>query len=266
MLLTLAARSLRSLVGDNGGGSMSLLDVPDFSIRELQLRGINVPSSMLSGWSLEDLDRLRDRGDKAGCPCLVLIEETPLPFASSDLDEVQAAADRVRRLAVAANRLGCNALAIRCEGPDTRDAFEQAAGEIKHVMPPVERLELNLLIGPHRGLTQRPDRLTELVKRIGGFRIGSLPDFGHAAATGDLVDALRKLAPYAGAVHATVQGFDASGAHRGFDLAEAVAAIRSVGFLNTLAIDYVGQGDAVDDIEKARRILQQAIEADVATT
>ena len=75
MLLTLAARSLRTVVAANGEGSMSLLDVPDFSIQQLNLRGINVPSSMLSGWSLEDLDRLRDRGDKAGCPCLVLVED-----------------------------------------------------------------------------------------------------------------------------------------------------------------------------------------------
>ena len=117
------------------------------------------------------------------------------------------AAERVRRLAVAANRLGCNALAIRCDARDTDEAFDQTAVELKDVMPAVERLELNLLIAPHTGLTGQTDRLTDLLKRIGGFRIGSLPDFGHAAESGDLVDALRKLAPYAGAVHAHGGGF-----------------------------------------------------------
>jgi hypothetical protein len=262
MLLTLAARSLRTLVTGNGGDGLALVDVPDFSMRTLQLRGINVPSSMLAGWSLEDLDQLRDRADKAGCPCLVLIEDQPLRLAGPSIEDIEAAADRIRRLAVGANRLGCNALAIRCEAPDTDDAFDQTVGEIKAVMPAVERMELNLLIASHEGLTASPERLTELLKRIGGFRIGSLPDFGHAAASGDLVDALRKLAPYAGAVHATVQGFNKKGVHESYDLAKGVAAIRSVGFLNTLAIDYVGTGDAVDNIEKARTILQQAIESD----
>ena len=264
MLLTLAARSLHTIVSANGEGSMSLLDVPDFSIRELNLRGMNVPSSMLAGWSLDDLDQLRDRGDKAGCPCLVLVEDTPLCFASADEEKVDASSERVRRLAVAANRLGCNALAIRCEAPDTEEAFDQVAVEIKDVMPAVERLELNLLIAPHDGLTCQTDRLTDLLKRIGGFRIGSLPNFGHAADSGDLVEALRKLAPYAGAVHATVEGFDKKGRHEKFDLAEGVAAIRSVGFLNTLAIDYVGTGDAVANIEQARTMLMKAIEADSA--
>jgi sugar phosphate isomerase/epimerase len=219
---------------------------------------------MLAGWSLENLDELRDRGDKAGCPCLVLIEDTPLPFASADHREADRSAERVQRLAVAANRLGCNALAVRCDAPDTDEAFEQTAFQIKDVMPAVERLELNLLIAPHVGLTRHTDRLTDLLKRIGGFRIGSLPDFGHAAETGDLVETLRKLAPYAGAVHATVHGFDKKGLHEKFDLAEGVAAIRSVGFLNTLAIDYVGTGDAVANIELARAALQKAIEADSA--
>ncbi len=260
MLLTLAARSLRDLVQANGEGSITLLDLPDFSIRELQLRGMNVPSSMLAGWSLEGLDRLRDRGDKAGCPCLVLIEDLPLPLGSADPSEQKAASERLRRVAVAANRLGCNALAVRCEAPDTAEHFERTAVQLKRAMPSIERLELNLLVAPHAGLTQRPDRLTDLLKRIGGFRIGSLPDFGHAASCGDLVEALRKLAPYAGAVHATVEGFDKQGQHRRFDLGRAVAAIRSVGFVNTLAIDYVGKGDAVAAIERARVLLQAAID------
>ncbi len=63
MLLTLAARSLRSLVSPNGEGSLSLLDLPGFTIREFQLRGMNIAASMLAGRSLEYLDTLRDQGD-----------------------------------------------------------------------------------------------------------------------------------------------------------------------------------------------------------
>ena len=262
ILLTLATSSLRKLVASGGEKSLSLLDVPDFVTRELQLRGLNLPSSMLAGWSLTDLDALRDRGDKAGCPCLVLIEDKPLQFADPQPEVREAAAERASRVVVAANRLGCNALALQCEAPNTDEAFDMAAAELKSFMPPVERFELNLLIAPCVGLTETPDRLTDLLKRIGGFRIGSLPDFAHAAASGDLVEALRKLTPYAGGVHATVEGFTRKGTHKSYDLAQGVAAIRSVGFVNTLAIDYVGNGDPVPNIEMARTILQEAIDAE----
>ncbi|MHC4910100.1 MAG: sugar phosphate isomerase/epimerase family protein [Planctomycetota bacterium] len=261
MLLTLSANSLRSLDSADGSGRLSLLDMPAYAISQLELRGLNIPASMLAGWNLQDLDKLRDSADKAGCPCLVLVEDTPLKFGSKRAKIRSDAADRVEKLAVAANRLGCNALAMGIEAKDDDDSFELVADEIRRVMPRVERLELNVLLVPGEGLTADPARLTELIKRIGGFRIGSLPTFGHAATTGDPVEALRKLAPYAGAVHATITGFE-KGKHVGFDLDQCIQAIRSVGFVNTVAIEYIGDGDPVATIDQARQVLQAAIDDD----
>lgn len=267
MLLTLATGSLARLIGLGGGGSgngsVQPLDLPQYAITHLQLRGLNVPASLLSGWPLEQIDRLRDRADKAGCPCLVLVEDAPLAIGSGDEDEQDAAAERIRRLATAAHRLGCNAIGVCCVGEDNDETFDRTAEAVRSVMREVERMELNLLLAPHEGLTYEPDRLTELIKRIGGFRIGSLPSFGHAAETKDPIHTLRQLAPYAGAIHATVSDFTKAGKHKTYDLAEYVQAIRSVGFVNTLAIDYIGDGDAAESIDLARRALEAAIEEDV---
>lgn len=269
MLLTLATRAFAGRVSctaptsgrtSRSGGRRTLLDLPEFAISQLGLRGLNLPASMLSGWSLEDLDRLRDRADKAGCPCLVLVEDKPLPLGSNRTRDRDDARERISRLAAGAHRLGCNALSIMCRADDSEASFERVAAEVKKSMTSVERLELNLLLSPTEGLTHDPDRLTELIKKVGGFRIGSLPTFGHAAATGDPVATLRKLAPYAGAIHATIVGFDEAGAHRDYDLVACVQAIRSVGFVNTLAIDYVGEGDPGEDVERARQLLEAAIE------
>jgi len=264
MLLTLSAGSLRSRLAKPGKNGMTVFDLPAFTIKELKLHGLNLEASMLQKWTLQDLDRLRDCADKVACPCLVLVEDTALRLADPEYKVRQAAADRILRLAVAANRLGCNALGIHCEAPDTADALDLAADELKEIMPAVERLEINVLIAPHPGLTQTTEKLTTLIKRVGGFRIGSLPSFGAAAELGDgnPTECLRKLAPYAGAIHATVEGFNKKGVHKGFDLATCVKAIRSVGFLNTLAIDYVGKDDPVANIEMARDLLQAAIDSE----
>jgi len=265
MLLTLSAGSLRRRLnrnGEEGEAELSILDVPAFTIRELKLHGLNVPASLLAKWSLTDLDRLRDRADKAACPCLVLIEDTPLLLGDPESAVRAEAADRVRRLAVAANRLGCNAVGLQCQAADNDDAFDLAADELRDLMPAVERLELNILLTPHPGLTESTERLTSLIKRIGGFRIGSLPTFAAAAAAGagNPTESLRKLAPYAGAIHASIEGFTKKGVHKGYDLGACVSAIRSVGFLNTLAIDYLGDEDPVPIIEQARDVLQAAID------
>jgi sugar phosphate isomerase/epimerase len=265
MLLTLATRSLRALTTAKSGTSrMSLLDIPDYAQRHLKLRGINLFASELAGWPLSRLDRLRDKADKAGCPCLVLVEDQPLSFAHPDAEEIEKATDRVERLVVAATRLGCNALAISCESVDDEDAFEATADEIRTLMPIIERNELNLLISPNGGLTLSAERLTELIKRIGGFRIGSLPSFGHAAQSGSIEQTLRKLAPYAGSIHATVMDFNKKGKHDKFDLNLCVECIRAVGFVNTLAIDFQGKGDPLEAIKLARDTLQEAIDNEPA--
>lgn len=264
MLLTLSAGSFGKRIGHDGDNGMGMLDLPAFTIKHLRLHGLNLPASMLAGWSLDELETLRDRADKAACPCLVLIEDTPLHLAHDDQRQRRLAADRVGRLAVAANRLGCNAVAVQCDAPDTPEALELIADQIKALMPAVERLELNVLIAPYAGLTQTAGKLTALIKRIGGFRIGSLPSFAAAAhaGDGDPTEGLRKLAPYAGAIHATIEGFSKKGVHKSYDLAACVSAIRNVGFLNTLAIDYTGSGDPVPNIEMARDILQKAIDSE----
>jgi len=262
MLLTLTSGSMRHRLGKNGEGGLSVLDLPAFTIKQLKLHGLNLSAATLAGWTLEDLDKLRDRADKAACPCLVLVEDLPLALGSEELKTRQLATQRVKKLAVAANRLGCSSIGLRIDALDAPEAFEEVADDIRAMMPQVERLELNILLAPHEGLTHTSERLTALIKRIGGFRIGSLPSFAAASAAGDPIEHLRKLAPYAGAIHASIDGFNKKGAHKGCDLAQCVNAIRSVGFLNTLAIDYTGAGDPVPHIEKARDILQKAIDSE----
>lgn len=268
-----ASRSGRTASATRGAGPVAIdrervLEMPAFTMRDLELRGLFLPAAWLAGWTVEQLDELRERADKSGCPCLVLMEEAPLSFGSLRPAESDMAADRLRRLAFAANRLGCNAIGISVGAEDTDDAFDIAAQQVKATMRTFERLEVNVLLMPAPGLTFRPDRLTELIKRIGGFRIGSLPSFGHAVSTGDVEGTLRKLAPYAGAMLATI-GTPARGGKRQAkaaepeavpDLAACVRTIRSVGFVNTLAIDYVGSGDAIPALVEARDVLQAVID------
>lgn len=262
LLLTLTTASLRSLLDPKAEPARTLLDVPEFVINTLELRGLNINASQLTGWSVEQLDELRDRADKAACPCLVLFEEEPLPFGEEDDATIIACNDRVERLAFAAHRLGCNSLALRCAGADSDERLEQTAEQLKGLMAGIEHLELNLLLAPSEGMTADPDRLTELIKQVGGFRIGAMPLFGRGAKEEEDLEHLRKLAPYAGAIQVTVQDFTTRRRHKGYDLAASIETIRKVGYMNTVTIDYVGDGDPSRDIGSARDEMQAAIEAE----
>jgi sugar phosphate isomerase/epimerase len=225
---------------------------------------------MLKGFALTDVERFRDEADRAHCPVLLLTEETPINFAVRGTPEWAASLERLRRLGTAASRLGCPAVAIRAQSPDTEEAFESTSTGVKVALKELDKFDLSLLLTPHEGLTFDAGRLTDLIKKIGGFRIGSYPSFAHAHASGDLEKTLRKLAPYAPAIAASVRGFDKEGVHDGFSLEACVESIRSVGYGNTLALDFVGKGDGdkkgskkaasvdiVAELDTARKQLQE---------
>jgi len=268
MLLTLSARTFARQMNldpkatPGREGLHCLHDLPQFATKELDLRGLNIHASLLAGWAPADLDRLRDRADKAGCPCLVLIEDSPLPLADPDPKRRGGAADRIRRLATAAHRLGCSSICVACEGADSQDVFDQLLAEFKATMPSIERMEINVLLAPAPGLTKKAERLTDLIKKIGGFRIGSLPSFQHAAESGDMVGTLRRLAPYAGTIQASISQIAKDGTHPAYDLGACVEAIKSVGFVNTLAIEYLGKEDPRWTVQQARTLLSAIIGTD----
>ncbi|MDG2095176.1 MAG: TIM barrel protein [Phycisphaerales bacterium] len=261
LLLTLSTSSLIGLFEQPEKGPDSLLDVPRFAMEHLQLRGLYLEASSLSGWSIKELDRLRDRADKAGCPCLVLADDELLDLASTDEDIAQQAVDLIERLAMAANRLGCNSIAIQCADVDGEEGIERATAVLRGMMASIERLELNLLLRPTTGLLATPDGLTDLVKRVGGFRIGVLPTYGIGSDLESEIEHLRKLAPYAGAMIFQVQAYRGKAGHKGIDLVSGIQTLKKVGYASTVAIEYVGK-DPLKDVDKAREELQAAIEAE----
>ncbi len=256
MLLILSAISLQRRL-ESGSPRLTLLDLPRFAHEQLGLNGLLLPTSMLAGADAELVDRLRDSADKAGCPCLVLVESTPQPLGQDD-DASEAAVERMLRVMQAASRLGCSAAGLPIEAKDDEDSLSLASENCRRLLERADRLELNLLISPRKGLTETPERLALLMKKIGGFRVGSLPDFEAATKSDDAQDYLRRVTPYASAVLGATQGFT-SGKHKSYDLKPLVESIVSVGFDGSLAIEHRGSGDPVEGLKAAREAMMELL-------
>ncbi len=262
MLLTLSAHALRSLISGDAP-KVPLVELPSFVMREFELHGLHVSTDMFRGWSLERIDRLRDQADKVGCPCLLLHERTPQPIGADDIDAAEAALDRMERVLRVAHRLGCSGVAMALDDAGAgEDELEDIGDGLRDVVQRAERLELNLLVAPGEGITSTPEQLTGLIRKVGGFRIGSFPSFLRAAASGDIAGYLRGVTPYASAVSAATGPFDASGAHDAFDLAECIEAIRAVGYEGTLALEPNTEGgDPVAQVHACKAALEELLEA-----
>ena len=259
MLIALSAGSLKGLL-TRAKNPLSLWDLPEYAREELDLRGLSLPTDMLAGRTPADLDRIRDRADRVGCPCLMLVETDPLDLAGADARQA-AAMERLRKLATAANRIGCAFVGLKLKDIGTPAQMDRAAQGLRVALTEMDRWEVNLLLQPHGGVLEKGEPLVELVKKVGGFRIGALPSFQHAFESGRMTDTLRKLAPYAQAMLAQVRGFNAKGEHVDWAFEPCIETLRAVGYGNMLALDWAGKGDGLKSLLRARDVLREALAA-----
>lgn len=213
MLLTLNASCLRSQLVPAAGSApaLALSDLPQYTREVLGLGGLNLTTDLLVGADRRKLEQLRERADRAGCPCLLLIEAEPQKLAATDAATAEAVIGRMLRVIEAAQILSCTAAALRITADDSDAALQLVWPRLRKIVDRAERLELNLLVSPMKGLTSKAERVTDMIKKVGGFRIGTLPDFQFAfestGSTEGAVTFLRRITPYASVVMASTTDF-----------------------------------------------------------
>lgn len=265
MLLTLTVNSLRALAkpGQKTRPVGTLFDLPQYVREHLGLHGLNLSTALLAGSTRATLDRLRERADQARCACLLVLEGVAQPLGDPDERVAAGGVERLRKVVQAAHLLGCSAAVIRLNGPDTPEVFRRTIDRLRRVVEHAARLELNVLIWPTEGLTLTPERVTEMIKKAGGFRVGTFPDFETAAKWPDSGEYLRRLTPYAGGISATTLTFVESRQgvvrHEPYDLAPLVQAVCAVGYDGMLAVDYRGAGEATVGIIRSRDMLERLL-------
>ncbi len=297
MMFSLNVNSIRDVLKRKGKRALAVVDLPKYTHEHLGLRALNLSTDLLKGMGQSDLERIRDNGDKCGCTCLLLSEPTPLLLADPKEAVGDQGVERMTRVIKAASLLGCNAVSLSIKSKDSEQAFDLAVFRMRQILDVADKIDINVLISPMAGLTSDPDRVSDMVKGIGGFRIGTNPDFSQAMESGDPVAYLRRLTPYATVVNASTLGFedpepvgdgadDGAGllkkadgltgldalaaeleamdadlppVHVGYDLLPLVGAIKAVGFDGNIALDYRGGGDGTLGVLQSRDAIESAL-------
>lgn len=207
MLFSLNVNSIRDALKRRGAKALSVEDLPRYAQEQTGLHAMTMATDLLAGATRDTLTRIRENGDRVGCACLLLSQTEPLAFGDPRPKMGDEVVLRMTKVVEAASLLGCNSASLAITAKDDDDTLELVASRMRRVLERADRLEIMVLIRPDKGLTQDAERLTELVKVIGGFRIGTMPDFEAAVASGDPVHYLKRLTPYASVVNASTLGF-----------------------------------------------------------
>lgn len=207
MLFSLNINSVRDVLKKRGAKALAIEDAPRYIQEQTGLNAMTMATDLLAGASRDSLTRIRENGDRVGCACLLLSQTEPLALGDPRKKTGEDAVIRMTKVVEAASLLGCNSASLAITAKDTDETMTLVAQRMRQVLERADRLEIMVLIRPEKGLTEDAERLTELVKTIGGFRVGTMPDFESAVASGDPVHYLKRLTPYASVVNASTLGF-----------------------------------------------------------
>ncbi|RMD63262.1 MAG: sugar phosphate isomerase/epimerase [Planctomycetota bacterium] len=263
MLRLLSTRSYAERIADASSG-VTLLDLPRFARERFAFRGLCVSTEQLAGADEQTLLALREAGDKASCPTLALQEPAPLALAGLDVARAEEAQRRLLRVVRAAHLLGCSSLIVRLAPPEEEagaDAtLDRLAARLRSCVEAAERLELNLLLAPTSGIFASSEGLSETIKKVGGFRMGSAPDFEAAAQAEDPADAVRQLTPYASCVIVSSLEFTPRGRHKAYDIVAMVRSLLELGYDGPIVIEHRGGGDPDKAVTHALACVDAALE------
>ena len=99
--------------------------------------------------------------------------------------------------------------------------------------------------------SEHPDALVRIFKAVKSDYLGALPDFGNFPDEEARLKGLPMLFPYAKTVcHAKGLEFDGTGKESKFDFRKCVEISKQAGYKGVYSIEYEGQGDPYDGVQK----------------
>jgi sugar phosphate isomerase/epimerase len=254
--ISLAAWSLHRLFRD---GRITQLDLPRIC-RDLDIGGLELINGMFPSPQYRYLKELRQRAADAGVTILLIMCDHEGDFTDLDARERRLAVRNHRKWLDVAAVLGCHS--IRCNtgkpDPSDRDAIARCAESLAALVELARPDGLNVLIENHWGLSSSPDAILDIIRRVDDPLLGTLPDFGNWPPEVDRYEATRRLMPYARAVSAKCNDFDAQGDETRIDYQRMTQIVLDSGYRGWVGIEYEGENpDELWGVSTCKKLLER---------
>lgn len=274
MDISLATWSLQRLLR-NTDTPINYLDVPALVRERFGVEALELNNIFFASRDAAYLTQLKAAADKAGTRLLNIAVDEQGDLSSADPASRDTGLKSYGAWIPIAADLGINAIRANSGGRDVVDlpfgdpartrAEDACIDSIRRLCDIGRKHGVAILVENHWGLSANPDSLAKVVAAVreshGDKVCGTLVDWGNWPDSVDRWEALRKVFPYAMAVHAKVNDIDESLNHPRFDLGQALQITREAGYDGYLGIEYEGKDDPMIGIDrgvrKLRALLQQ---------
>ena len=190
-----------ALVSEIRAGKWKNSDFPRIAREDFDINGIEFVSTLFELPTYSYLNRLRRNAEKHNVTMiLIMVDDEGETCDPIKEKRIQTAINH-RKWVDIAKYLGCHSIRTNCRGPKNApkdQALEWAADCYKRLLEYAGAAGIGVLIENHGGLSNDPDWMVSLFKKVNNPYFGSYPDWRGPSREFDNYEYIRKMLPYAG--------------------------------------------------------------------
>jgi len=242
--ISLAEWSLHRALYDE---KLDNLDFPRVARREFGIDAIEYVNSFFKDKAEDQgyLMTLKDRCESEGVRSLLIMCDGEGRLGDPDDAARTTAVENHYRWVEAAGLLGCHSIRVNAASEGSWDEQRDLAADGLHRLATFGAgYGINVIVENHGGLSSNGRWLSSVIETGDHPRLGTLPDFGNFRISEseryDNYRGVEQLMPYARAVSAKTNDFDAAGEEVNLDYEQLIRIVLDSGYRGWIGIEYEG--------------------------
>jgi L-ribulose-5-phosphate 3-epimerase len=252
------------------GGKLDPLEFPAYA-RRAGLDAVEYVNSFFKDKARDEayLGEMKRRADDAGVRSLLIMVDGEGALGDPDDGERSKVIERHRRWLEAAKDLGCHSIRVNAASRGTpQEQRDHVADGLRQLTEVAVPYELNVIVENHGGISSNGAWLASVIRQVDHPRCGTLPDFGNfQIANGEWYDryqGVEELMPFAKAVSAKSNDFDAEGNEVHTDYRRMMRIVLDAGYHGYVGIEYEGEKAGEDEGIAATKTLLERVRSELA--
>ena len=238
-----------ALVQEMRDGKWKNSDFPRIAREDFDINGIEFVSTLFELPTFSYLNRLRRNAEKYNVTMvLIMVDDEGETCDPNREARIQTAINH-RKWVDIAKYLGCHSIRTNCRGPKNApkdQALEWAADCYNRLLEYAAPAGIGIVIENHGGLSNDPDWMVSLFKKVDNPYFGSYPDWRGPSKTFDNYEYIRKMLPYAGGMSYRNQPTEEQ-------TARLIKLCQDAGYKGWYGIESSGR----DEIKKGKKLLDK---------
>jgi len=189
-----------ALVNEIRDGKWKTLDFPRIAREDFDLNGIEFVSTLFELPTYYYIEDLRQNAEKYKVKMVLIMVDNEGETCTADKQQRIETALLHHKWVDIARLLGCHSIRTNCRGPADApkdEALEWAADSYNRLLEYAAPAGIGVLIENHGGLSNDPDWMVSLFKKVNNPYFGSYPDWRRPSPEFDNYEYVRKMLPYA---------------------------------------------------------------------